>query len=212
MPSTITPVEAWTSPIQGPADNDVGLSATVNGAFQALADRVELLSHRVPAGRDGQVLRQHFIIADNPNNRFRLRGPVLNFGFGIQQIDVTDQGPIILIPQLPQKGEIKQIDFWLKGGDGSPQHAALPANLPAIAFHKSSMIAPASATQIGSTVTDAPANVAAYETAHALTIGGLSEVISADHRYYLVAFGESGANSVANALWFSGFTITVDRS
>jgi hypothetical protein len=57
-----------------------------------------------------------------------------------------------------------------------------------------------SGSQLGSTVTDAPGTVGAYEVPHELTVGSLNHTIDTLSVYWMVITGESGANAVNSQL------------
>lgn len=89
-------------------------------------------------------------------------------------------------------------------------HGSLPANMPFLRVYKTAF-ATGTATQIGSTATDSSANTTAYDAAHTITVGGLTEVIDRSaYSYHTEFFAESGANSDDNTKYLgTSATFTV---
>lgn len=79
---------------------------------------------------------------------------------------------------------------WTKDGGG---HSLLPVNMPTLSLRHSRN---GTVTTIA-TVTDPSASVAAFETAHDVTLT-CNHVVLTDKSYYLVVTGETGTNSAAN--------------
>lgn len=114
-------------------------------------------------------------------------------------------GTVLMIPlAIPNGVTVTAVSVLIDPAGG---HGALPAVMPSLAFRRRA-IATGGATVIG-TATDASANVAAYEPAHALTLSGLSEVIDTSIRdYHLFLTAESGANSAVGTVWYGGVSVT----
>jgi hypothetical protein len=122
---------------------------------------------------------------------------------GWLQTDKTTAFALIIpISNLVQSGTLTGVTVYLDGGL-TAVHGALPDTKPQHQVFKSN-ITTGVLTQLGSTATDAPASVAAYEAGHSVAVTGLSEVITESHRYMAVVLGESGANSENNALIVHG--------
>jgi hypothetical protein len=92
---------------------------------------------------------------------------------------------------LPTGLVVTSISFVLLNASASGTPAAYPT-----ADFSYQTVGGTSSVVIGS-ATDAPANLAAYQAAHVLTISGLSETIVTGRHYYLVIKNETGAGSQA---------------
>lgn len=124
----------------------------------------------------------------------------VTYGTAVWQMKVVGTRLMIPILKLPLGADITQIKAYIDGKGGGVTHAALPATLPSLLLRKRPLSTGVAAT-VG-TVTDAPANLAAYEAYHALTLNigdGVAPINGTDD-YWLQLTGESGANSVVDSL------------
>lgn len=116
---------------------------------------------------------------------------------------VTSQQFLRFSLNLPQGCTLTTLYVAFRGG---ASHSALPATKPTAAIFKQAYTATAP-TQIGTTITDAPASIGAYESQHILgpvsgagpTFTGLTEVIDNTlNAYLLLVSTEGGANAVVD--------------
>lgn len=98
--------------------------------------------------------------------------------------------------RVPAKGAFSSVAIQVTG---AATHAGVPASKPTLSLWKSATVR-ASKTQIGATITDSSANVAAYDADHWITLSGLTEVIAADTTYWMIVTNEAGANAAAQGL------------
>lgn len=136
-------------------------------------------------------------------------------GSKIIQSTVGGSEVIRLTLPLPSKGFLKTVHLYVKGGDGTPQHGALPGTKPAVALRRKALI-PGSpllfSESVVATATDGSANVTAYEQAHAISLTGLSvnlDTANPNLDMFLRVTGESGANSVAASFRIFGIGAVV---
>jgi hypothetical protein len=138
-------------------------------------------------------------------------------GAGVPFMVEASAGPTstLYIPLvgLPQAGAISSVSVRVFGAASA--HAGLPANLPKAALIKYLVTSPSGAlagTLVGSEVTDSSANLAAYETHHAITIPGLAEdlnPVTPPLFYMLRLSGEYGTNAINFGLGCYGVQVLI---
>jgi hypothetical protein len=107
---------------------------------------------------------------------------------------------------MPDGCTVDSITAKLKPAGG---HAGLPAGMPVIRFRK--YILGNTSTLINSE-TDPSATLGTYQAFHAITVSGLSELISNSNTLYLLdIFSEFGAGSLPGLL-LAGVETTVDTT
>lgn len=110
------------------------------------------------------------------------------------------------VPPLPTGCTVTKVAMFINGSGGAGSHGSLPANKPSLELAK--VDGTTRAKTAVATVTDAPANVAAYETLHWVETTAFSHAYDRAAEYALVATGESGANSVMDALTIHAMRVT----
>lgn len=125
--------------------------------------------------------------------------------FWIQQEVEAQHVLTIPLNHLPARCTITSVQVWIDGGTG---HAGVPSGLPSFELIKSNA-SDGTATSEGS-VTDSPGSVAAYESAHSLTLGGLNLTVDQNTIYYVYFQGEGGANAVAGQLKVNSVRVTCE--
>lgn len=103
---------------------------------------------------------------------------------------------------------IKSVTVYLKKAAGT---AGLPGSLPGIGLYYYN-IDSESSTQVGSSVADTSANIAAYRTHHALTVGSLSHTVEAARNYILSITGDDDSTSAGTGLYIYRPKVTVEVS
>lgn len=119
------------------------------------------------------------------------------------------------LTRLPNLAVLDKVRVVIDGaGAGGANHGGtLPATLPKATLYRR-LLTSGTVTTLGALVTDVPGSAAQYDTLHALaatynlhdgsgdewTWTGLSESITSNAYHWIVVNGETGANSVANAL------------
>lgn len=193
MPQNITDVNTWTTPLQDLADGDLIDGAAFLAAQQGVGNRTEFLRKRVYAGESGDTIRPQLVSNDTAVWAIGAAGSA----YALNQISAAGAS-ILLMPlePLPKSGLLTSVSINLAGAAG---HAGLPGTMPTLRLYRQDIGSVAAPTQVGATITDTSASVAAYELSHALTITGLTEALAHDsgNRYYIRVTGETGANSVA---------------
>ena len=136
------------------------------------------------------------------------------YGMVWLQANITGSRQIVIpFTNLPRGGELKTVSCYIDGGSA---HGALPANLPVLTVY-SRLISTGVVTSIG-TVTDAPADVTAYEAYHILgAVGGATPLtVTASHshdgtkEFFAVIDGESGGNSAADELMIVALSVSLE--
>jgi hypothetical protein len=105
----------------------------------------------------------------------------------------------------PAGTTITSVSANVMGAWASNVHAALPASMPQLTMQE--IDSGGNASTILSAVTDSSATKAAYEASHSIDATGLSITTVAGRRYFVTVTGESGANSVAQALVVRGISV-----
>jgi hypothetical protein len=207
MSHALTPVDAFTSPVTVPDDGDPKSAASVELPFQALADRVEFLRNRsweAVAGRRIVTLAPFVASAGWSFNDSSV-GP----RYGLLQTDVASARRLFFsLPNI--NARLVALRAYVHGnGSTIGAHGALPATLPVLRL-RTFDVDTDTLTSVAS-ATDAPANVAAYETSHSFGITGQNLLLSTPRlNTYLQFEGETGANSVANALMLLALEVELD--
>jgi hypothetical protein len=169
-------------------------AADVQIIAEGLANQVEYLSDKVRSIGGTLV----FPFVSNFSNSIETWGHDANEW---TQLDITTTpiGRIVAPIYLPNGCTITSVSVNVTAAG----HAAAPANMPNIRILKHS----AAGVGVVGQITDASA-WPAYDTNHAITKSGLSEVVNvATHGYTVTLEGESGANSVALGLTANSVTV-----
>ncbi len=186
-----------------PDDALIGSTNVFKELATKLGNRTKYLRERVAGAGSGYSVGVPLCApVQNTSNRFSSNGQAW------LQTDVTSAGTLRFHMPLPDFGKMTALTLTVDGGSA---HGALPATMPRIALIKIAHIvgnASISETTIA-TLTDASANVAAYELIHTISITGLSETLSVNADWLIVIEGETGANSLANQFRFFRIVATV---
>lgn len=200
MPSNITPVSAWTTPLTGPANGDPVDGGTGGAPFdmgQKLANRIEFLKDHVVAAAD-ESIRIPFIAMN------LVDGTTVTAGWGFAQAgsayainQVSAAAAYILFVELlqPKSCTLTSITATLAGASG---HGGLPATMPKVTLMRQDTGSLSAPTSVA-TATDTSGSVGVYEAIHTVSLTGLSEVLAFDSgsRYYLKIEGEASTNAIA---------------
>lgn len=205
-PSTSNDPASYTMPDDGD-DYD---ASSVNVPLEGIADKVHRLQSLI-SGVGVSNITVPIIHAKDvaATPRWLFDGFAGGGNYAWRQTNITDGG--ILIFDFPP-GYVglrcTSVNVYLEGNGGGSNHANVPANFPTAALMYQDFITEGSTPQTVASATDSAASAAAYDTVHALSIG-VNHTINAQRVYWIRVIGESGANSVANALAVRGINITV---
>jgi len=188
-------------------DGDADSVALLDAQLEAIEDALE---HRHFGAGEHQVVLGVPLI--NQNSRWTYD----ETNRAWVQTDITSAGlllwPVAVPPTFPgdptgEGGRITELHVRVDGnaGPGAGTHGALPA-LPQIKFWRRDG---ATVTQLGSTTVDGSGTVGAYETAHNISITGLTESILATRSYWVSVEGESGGNALPDELQIERIWIVV---
>lgn len=203
MPTTVTPVDAWTTPIQVPNDGtEIANQASLLLFVQALADQATYMRKGIPGLAASIQVEVPLFDGYNINTRFSR----LSSG-GVIQSNITDAGEVVYHLPVPPYGKIDQLHLLCDGRDGTfgSAHGGLPATMPQLALKRVTATAgntDVTTAAVGSTATDSSASAAAYDKVHLISKTGMAHTILADSSYWVSIKGEAGANSIANNFAF----------
>lgn len=207
MPHNLTETPTRGSPVSVPDPGDARTAASVDGPFQTLANRVAYLEANGDACRDFnlQMPIESAVLDSLVGGNW-----VYTNGFW-WQTDVAAAAKLWIPLRLPVGATLTTVTVFLSGATlaGAAAHAGVPATKPKITL-KASFPSSDTTTTLGTvigTATDGSASVGAYDTAHTITISGLSEVVTGSKRYAVALEGENGANAAANKLACFGLAV-----
>lgn len=209
MPHAYTPVDAFTSPVNGPSDGDALDEASVDDAFQALTDR----THRLGILLDGATGDRIIFIGPHRNSGGN--------GWGIDaggaggdlpavhsdRITCTENASPIFIDiseDLPNGAKLKLVRALVKPGASraGANRMQMFVSRSAMATGFAGPAAPAE-TQIGTTGDDGGAAVAAI-----ITSGAMTEIIARQTNRIHVQIN-SGNTAHTDSDEFYGLEITI---
>lgn len=122
---------------------------------------------------------------------------VTTFGPLLQR-NVTDPYAVAFALVLTDNDTLNSVSVMLNGMAGGGGHVAtLPATKPRVTVWRQDVSG--TMTQLGTAV-DAPADVAAYDQNHILSVTGLAHTVSGDNQYWVLIEGESGGGAQAGEL------------
>jgi len=119
---------------------------------------------------------------------------------GVWSTGTTGLRHIYFSFQVPNGATITIMKAYLKGAGG---HGALPATMPQARAYKVS-ISDGSATLLGSATNDPSGTTGAFQAAHEIAVTMTEVVDSTTYRYLIDVSTETGANSIAGALYIAG--------
>lgn len=125
------------------------------------------------------------------------------FNVGVWFNDTLD-APIFVPINPPVGSTIKSVNVRYQGAAG---HAGLPASMPVVSLLKTTIATGGLSTV--ATQADTSANTTAFQAAHSITIGGLSEAVTGVATYNVQIDAESGANALVGARCW-GVQVSVD--
>ncbi len=191
----------WPTNVRVIDDGDTCSNAEHGATASDLADRTTYVRDGVPGKAASLAVKVPLAPAENASARFEFSAAYW------RQLDVTTAGRLIFPVPTTVKGKITSVTARIHGHIGGVGHAGLPATKPKLLLWR---IDPALTLTVVASATDAPANLAAYETAHNLSITGLSAAIVAGQEYFIQFEGETGANSSALDLTLSSIEVTIE--
>lgn len=126
------------------------------------------------------------------------------FARGLNQTDTSGAGYLVfpLPPLPPGAATIVSVTVYVRVFTG---RAGLPATKPTIYFSHEPLT---TGVAVEVSQADAPANLAAYETAHSWTLT-INHAIAADEQYWLIFRGETGANAQDTGLTLLALRLAV---
>lgn len=197
MPTAYTPVATWDAEITLPSDADTRDAASVNVAFEGLADRTEYLATQMTGRIPADVVAAHAI-------QFTFD---LGAG-GWYQDAVTPTSGIIYFQVRPPVGTtIIQYYVMVDGDGGGVNHGGLmPATKPAISLVSIETAAAGGTAPVveDGPHTDAASSTAVYEAIHAIDSGAIDIDVSSSKLYFIKVTGEFSTNAQDGALQIRG--------
>lgn len=203
MPSTIAgDPDIYPETLDIPADGDARNASSVGVALEALTHRtanLKALKHIA-----GDITRTQKATAWNPENVLYIIGAPSDSGHKWTDADASPAEHVYYELLLPHGCVLDGVLGYFKA---ATTHAALPATLPKLELFKVTMTTGV-VTSVGS-VTDAPANVAAYEqaTPRQLFLNTNETIDNTINRYVLAFRGEGDANSETGFFWWGVQTV-----
>jgi len=204
MSSTYNLTNAFVDAITVPSDGDDDGVAVVDAAIEAVADNSKHLE---------QQLYDRWY--DVPLARVDTNQSIDRFGFSTSkgvwvQNNITDTGEMwFSLVHLPPGASFKQARFVLNGGGAA--HAGLPATMPEMVVEEyKDGVAQGEVFDF----VDTSGTLGAYEVVHTVTSAVLSPTTDLDTAsvYYVWFKGETGTNSLANAVELYRMQIYVERA
>lgn len=219
MPYSLTPSDTFSANVQVPNNGEPADQAAWAIGAQPLDNRTTYLRNRIPAASaTGLEIEIPLIPADPssgawPDWDFASAGLYSYFGF-LTQSSVAIAAPIRFrlsgLPRFP--ANITGIRARMIGANGATTHSAVPATVPRIQLIRYPLTSNQPAGTTVAEVQKTFANVAEYNAAHDVTTvvaGALPALIDPTQMYHLYVTGETGTNSVANALLLMGLYVTL---
>lgn len=212
MSTTLVEVARFPPTITVPVDGDTGLAATVDAAFQALADRTKLFKD----GFAGATKRQALNLLYVTNNDLQAgaggmaTGGDFRWDVGARKIRQYYEHATILpmavfeLTELPDQFTLAQVHVVLEGDTA----AALPTLMPSFRVQKIDGLT--GLTSLLGTVTDGSASAGAFEVPHVVSLTALTEVVNEvdRDRYYVEVIGKN-ATATSGDLYILGMTVSL---
>lgn len=204
MATNITEADSFNATCSAPDDGDTASAASLvapGTGLQVLADRTRYLYNRNIAAKGG-TLYVPMCVMYNASTRFTaFAGGVL------EQTSVASAGQLdIQIPPV-YGAALTGITAYVHGDYGlAGPHAALPGTMPRLNAQKLGLTT-ATISALG-TATDTSATVGAYESYHTIEVTFSPYDFVTTESVHASFFGETGANSLAAALYLFGITAT----
>lgn len=201
MPTTVTESDVFTASLSVPNDTELATRASLEQFVQGLANRTRHLFNRsVMSSATGVWIHVPLAPVLNDNARFTHTD-----NDGWIQSSVASAGKLRFpVPCVLHSGKINRVRARVAGLSDLATHVALPATKPTLNLLRmdSNFAAPDTLAGIASVVTDPSASFTDYNLIHTieLDLSALSITFAENYVYYVDLTGETGANSVANAL------------
>jgi hypothetical protein len=214
----LTGADSWGSTTPVIDDGDLCRNAEHSATAQDLLNKITYLANTLPGVGDTVIqeveLSAGVQLGTDTHWWWGNNGNATGSSGGLSwvQTNVGGARALAFSIRVPPRGTIKAFRARLRGNVGSGTfHSALPATMPVLQLLRSP--ANGSAFAIVDTITDASANVAAYDGAHNLekTLSSPHTIVAGD-TYYLRLLGETGSDSLASALAIFGATVTFGRA
>jgi hypothetical protein len=196
MTANLTPTDAYPANLLVAADGDAVSQTLRTTVMQTYANAINHLKNRTPGALGGNILIPTSAFG-NKNARFTqsFTGDQPTW----EQTNIADQGALWFpIPHI-FGAEITGLVATLHGdGAGGGPHVGLPANVPEL-----SLFGMESTTGVSTnhgTQADTSAGIGAYDAIHTITLTTAAQTFDNTELFYARFEGESGANSIANAL------------
>jgi hypothetical protein len=212
MPQNVADADTWTATVQCAADGEAVDGASQLLPAQDLSDRTRRLYNRSIETVGGDLLVPLNVVSLFPAGgaarwAWEVVGAVYRGWLVNSSVAGVDEC-LIALPTL-HNCTFNSVAMIIDGDAGSGgAHAGWP---PAV-FPRITLIgvdsSTSTSTNIGNAV-DAPANQAAYEVSHAVTLAVAAQTMDEDHAYYVSIRGENGGAAQANSLALMGCQMTV---
>jgi hypothetical protein len=198
MPNNLTDSNAFTSPIQAPADGDAVSAAIADLGHQGLANRTLYLHRRLfgdgTAAPTGQQLQVSL-------NRPAYEPANLVFSWGVGGLYWYDTGAAggIIGEWFWDRPVTGRIVSFMCTSQGVGHGGIAPATPPTLALYRIDRMA--AVPLLIATATDAEPG-ATYDTVHEWNVSGLAEDINYRRGYLFSLTGETGVGSQINTRYF----------
>lgn len=212
MPQTVTPVSAWTAPLQSPAGTDVRNAASVLNAIQRLADRVEFLKDKALGGfttwpRVGQA--QKISLITGQSNDVSTYWGCTGVPTTLQWVsDGAHAGSLVFpLDALLRSGQtITQYDAIVHPANARSGANKMTVKLYYIAHDITGATEPVAPTQIavvtGSSSDDGTANK------QRISVSGLSHVVDKDANEYFLRITAGGTTAGFDRVYMAQIVVT----
>lgn len=193
MPN-ITDVDAFTDPVDIPADGDPATSASLLQFAQDLANRTRYLKNRAIDGLTGTIAIPIIASTGTLSADFTQTDDGPNSGSSGSLIQTATGAIHSRMPVLgmPRFGTLRRMRVTLEGASG---HGALPATQPRFRLFRQLKSLDGQSTMVID-LSDAAASVVAYEASHEITSSDVSIALTPAQLWSLTVDGEGGANYV----------------
>lgn len=199
MSHALTPTAAFTGSVVVPDDGDLENAASVNTAFQTLTDRAAYL--RQQAFGASNYASYSIPLSSGQDDSGAAATVCWTYQFGAWiETNKAAGNKLVIDVVFPDRCTITSVAVYCTGNVlGGSAHSALPATKPKVTFREITPHAASAPTiSFSASVTDAPANVTAYEAYHILG-GGLTVghvIDAANCAYRLEIEGEQSTNAL----------------
>lgn len=207
MPQTVVDADLWTVNVQCAADGDAVDGASQLLPAQDLSDRSRWLHNRTIESVGGDLLVPMIPVSFGLAARWAFGTAGASLRYLVNTSVAGADEAVIPLPTL-HNCTFDEVEVSLHGDFlVSGPHAGLPGTMPRITLYHIDLTTGAE-TAVGNAV-DGSAGVAAYESAHVITLAHAAQTMDENSAFYISLRGESGANAMASYLHVFGMRMHV---